>query len=38
MAKKLIIGNWKMNPQSLKEAEILFKGIAKELKDVKILI
>jgi triosephosphate isomerase len=27
--KKLIIGNWKMNPQSQKEAEILFNGIAK---------
>ncbi|MES2930546.1 MAG: triose-phosphate isomerase [Patescibacteria group bacterium] len=27
MPKKLIIGNWKMNPQSLKEADILFKSI-----------
>ena len=24
---KLIIANWKMNPQSLKEAEVVFKGI-----------
>lgn len=35
MAKKLIIGNWKMNPQSLKEAEILFKNIAIGIKNTK---
>jgi len=29
MVKKLIIANWKMNPQTLKEAESLFLGIAK---------
>lgn len=33
--KKLIIGNWKMNPQSLKEAEILFKKISNEVKNIK---
>ena len=35
MAKKLIIGNWKMNPQSIKEAEILFKNISKTIKGIK---
>jgi triosephosphate isomerase len=35
MAKKLIIGNWKMNPQSLKEAEILFKNVATGIKNTK---
>lgn len=29
MTKKLIVGNWKMNPQSVKEAEILFKSLIK---------
>lgn len=33
--KKLIIGNWKMNPQSKKEAEVLFKGIDKAIKNIK---
>lgn len=33
--KKLIIGNWKMNPQSEKEAVILFKNIAQATKDIK---
>ena len=33
--KRLIVGNWKMNPQSQKEAEILFKGIDKALKNIK---
>jgi triosephosphate isomerase len=33
--KKLIIGNWKMNPQSEKEAEILFKNIGKAVKNIK---
>lgn len=32
---KLIIGNWKMNPQSVKEAEILFIDINKVLKNIK---
>jgi len=35
MSKKLIIGNWKMNPQSQKEAEILFKSISQYIKDTK---
>lgn len=29
--KKIIIGNWKMNPLTLKEAEKLFENIAKEV-------
>lgn len=33
--KKIIIGNWKMNPTSLKEAESLFKDIAKLSKNYK---
>jgi triosephosphate isomerase len=35
MSKKLIIGNWKTNPASIKEAEALFKGVALMAKDVK---
>ncbi len=35
MAKKLIVGNWKMNPQSQKEAEILFKSIGQSIKNIK---
>lgn len=35
MSKKLIVGNWKMNPQSGKEAETLLKGIAASIKDIK---
>jgi triosephosphate isomerase len=35
MARKLIIGNWKMNPQSAKEAVVLFKGVVSGIKDVK---
>lgn len=35
MAKKLIIGNWKTNPATLKEAEALFKGVALSAKDTK---
>ena len=34
-SKKLIIANWKMNPQSKKEAEIIFNNISKFLKDNK---
>jgi triosephosphate isomerase len=33
--KKLIVGNWKMNPQSRKEAVILFKAIAGSLANIK---
>ncbi|MBU0998930.1 triose-phosphate isomerase [Patescibacteria group bacterium] len=35
MSKKIIIGNWKMNPLTLKEAEKLFSGIAKEISSIK---
>src|SRR3954465_5734144 len=35
MSKKLIIGNWKMNPLTLKEAEKLFSGVAKGVSRVK---
>ncbi|MFA4975458.1 MAG: triose-phosphate isomerase [Candidatus Paceibacterota bacterium] len=35
MSKKIIIGNWKMNPASFKEADKLFSGIAKEILDIK---
>lgn len=35
MTKKLIVGNWKMNPQSQKEAEILFKSIGQSIKSIK---
>ena len=33
--KKIIIGNWKMNPRTLKEAEKLFAGIAEAVHRVK---
>jgi triosephosphate isomerase len=33
--KKIIIGNWKMNPSSSKEAEKLFSGVAKGFSGVK---
>ncbi len=33
--KKIIIGNWKMNPQSKKEAEVVFAGISKIAKTIK---
>ncbi len=33
--KKLIVANWKMNPKSQKEAEILFKNITKGVKNIK---
>lgn len=33
--KKIIIGNWKMNPQSKKEAETIFAGISKLAKTTK---
>ncbi|HCH33956.1 TPA: triose-phosphate isomerase, partial [Candidatus Saccharibacteria bacterium] len=32
--KKLIIGNWKMNPLTLKEAEKLFSGVAKGISGI----
>ncbi|MEX2028994.1 MAG: triose-phosphate isomerase [Candidatus Paceibacterota bacterium] len=35
MAKKIIIGNWKMNPPSGKEAEKLFGSIAKSVSRIK---
>jgi len=35
MNKKIIIGNWKMNPLSLKEAEKLFTNIAKSISGVR---
>lgn len=35
LRKNIIIGNWKMNPRSLKEAEKLFSGIAKGLPSLK---
>jgi len=35
MLKKIIIGNWKMNPRTLKEAEKLFSDVAKNISTVK---
>ncbi|MFH1200881.1 MAG: triose-phosphate isomerase [bacterium] len=35
MAKKIIIGNWKMDPLTLKEAEKLFFDVAKEISSIK---
>ncbi len=35
MPKKLIVGNWKMNPVSLKDAEILFKSVSLASKDAR---
>jgi len=35
MSKKIIIGNWKMNPRSLKEAEKLFNDVAKNVSMIK---
>lgn len=35
MSKKIVIGNWKMNPSSLKEAEKLFINITKSVSDIK---
>ncbi|MEI6058987.1 MAG: triose-phosphate isomerase, partial [archaeon] len=35
MAKKIVIANWKMNPQTLKEAETLFLGVSKVAKSAK---
>ena len=32
---KIVIANWKMNPQSKKEAEMIFKGISASLKKIK---
>ena len=34
MRKKIIIGNWKMNPVSFKDAEKLFTDIAKSISRV----
>jgi len=33
--KKIIIGNWKMNPRTTKEAEKLFKNITQAIKGIK---
>ncbi|MFA6393174.1 MAG: triose-phosphate isomerase [Candidatus Paceibacterota bacterium] len=38
---KVIIANWKMNPHSKKEAEVIFKGISnstKNLKNVEVIV
>jgi triosephosphate isomerase len=35
MSKEFIVGNWKMNPLTGKEAEKLFSGVAKEISRVK---
>jgi len=38
---KIVIANWKMNPQSLKEAEVLFGTVTKEMnkiKNIKVII
>ena len=35
MSKKIVVANWKMNPQSQKEAEILFSIVFKDAKDIK---
>ncbi len=35
MSKSIIIANWKMNPENLKEAERLFSGIIKSISDIK---
>lgn len=35
MSKKIIIGNWKMNPLTLKEAEKLFSGAVKGISGIK---
>ena len=35
MLKKIIIGNWKMNPISLKDAEKLFNGVAQSVAGIK---
>lgn len=35
MSKKIIIGNWKMNPLSLKDAEKLFSAVNKEISGLK---
>lgn len=34
---KIVVANWKMNPQSPKEAEVLFSGVLKEVKNTKNL-
>ena len=35
LKKKIVIGNWKMNPLSLQEAEKLFNNIAKSISNIK---
>lgn len=39
--KKLVVGNWKMNPQTLEESQKIFKGIKKvfgKVKNVEVLV
>ncbi len=35
MSKKIIIGNWKMNPATSKDAEKLFEGVVKSISGIK---
>lgn len=35
MVKKIVVGNWKMNPSSFIEAEKLFSGVAKNISKIK---
>jgi len=35
MAKRIIIGNWKMNPRTVKDAEKLFESVAKAVSRIK---
>ncbi len=35
VAKKIIIGNWKMNPLTLKEAQKLYSGVSKSISKIK---
>jgi triosephosphate isomerase len=35
MTSKIVVANWKSNPQSQKEAEVLFNGVSKGVKNIK---
>ena len=35
MSKRIVIGNWKMNPRTIQEAERLFSGVAKGISRIK---
>ena len=35
MSKNIVIGNWKMNPSTIKEAEVLFSGVSKNIASIK---